>query len=148
MSRPTASVPSTCGPRNQSGGRSTRARFWPLGSYGESKGASAPAIIRIATIVAPTAIFGVSHGRMTARSRRERPERGAPAPTTSMAVLSAKADPRIDDGIQDIDREIDDDEGDRVGQHGAGDQRVVARLDRRDQQRAAARPGEHRLDDD
>src|SRR5712692_4344804 len=148
MSRPTASVPSRCGPNNQSGGRSTRARFWPLGSYGEIHGANAPTMIRITTIMPPTRTFALSHGRIAARSRRGRAERGGPTTSASRVALLCKADPRVDKSVEDIDREIDGDERDRVGEHGAGDQRVIPRLDRRDQQRAAARPCEHRLDDD
>jgi hypothetical protein len=78
-------------------------------------------------------ILGVSHGRMAARSRRLRLERRAPTTSVAKVALLSKANPRIDHGVQDINREIDDDECDGVSQHGARDQGVVARLNRCDQ---------------
>src|SRR5712691_874898 len=136
MSRPTASVPSMFDPNSQSGGRNARERFWAVRSEGAIKGADSPTAIRISTITPPAMIFGVNRGRMAARSRRLRPERGSAATSASRAALFSKPDPRIDQGIQKVDGEIDDDERDRVGEHGAGDQRIIARLDRGDQQRA------------
>src|SRR5436309_13691373 len=110
MSRPTASVPTMFDPDSQSGGRNARARFWALGSYGAIKGANSPTVIRISTITPPAMIFGVDQARMAARTFRLRTERGLPATSAFRIALFAKADPRIDQGVEKVDREIDDDE--------------------------------------
>ena len=47
----------------------------------------APTTIRISTMMPPTMTFGVSHGRMAARSRRRRLERGAPTTSASRVAL-------------------------------------------------------------
>src|SRR5262249_474557 len=93
-------------------------------------------------------IFGVNQARMAARIFRLRRKCRSPATSAFRVALFAKADPRVDQGVQKVDHEIDDDKRDRVGEHGASDQRIIPRLDRGDQQRTAARPREHGLDDD
>src|ERR1051326_6698915 len=147
ISRPTASVPSTCGPSSHCGGFNARSRFCAFGSNGASHGASAPATMRVSTMAPPMPTFGLSSGRI-ARHRLARTGRAASETATSTATLLSKADPRIDKTVQDVDHEVDGDKSQRIDDDGPGDQRVVARLDGGNEQRAAAGPSEPRLDDD
>src|SRR5262249_14169214 len=149
MSRPTASVPNMCAPNNHSGGFSAKLRFCAFGSKGAIQGASAPVIMRASTMTLPTVILGFSNGRTAAKRRLLRGGCcSASTKAKSTVELLFKANPRIDDPIEDVDDEIDCHEGQRIDDDRSGDERIVARLDRRDQQRAAARPGEYGLDDD
>src|SRR6185437_9878554 len=146
MSRPTASVPSTCAPNSHCGGFSASARSCALGSYGAIHGASAPATMRISTMPAPTTILGLSNGRI-ARQRVARIRRPTLPPGASIATLLLKADPRVDETVMDVDHEIDRNERQRIDDDCSGDQRIVPRLDRGNQKRPAARPGKHGFDD-
>src|SRR5579859_7832686 len=81
--------------------------------------------------------------------------RGAPIPpfarnglaeaATASAMLAVH-DPRIDRGIHDVDRQIDQDVGRRYDQHNPLNQGEIALLQRLDGQFAHAMPGEHELD--
>ena len=47
-----------------------------------------------------------------------------------------------------INNEVDEYESQRVGENCTDDERIIARVNRRNQQAACSRPGEDRLDDD
>src|SRR6185312_2959738 len=147
MSRPTASVPSTWGPSSHCGGFNARSRFCAFGSNGASHGASAPATMSVSTMAPPMRIFGLSSGRIASR-RRARTGPAASPTATSTATLPSKADPRIDEAIKNVDHEVDGNKRQRIDDDGPSDERIVARLDSGDQQRAAARPREYGFDDD
>src|SRR3954463_7107767 len=106
-------------------------RFCLLGSNGDISGAVRPMTMSSNTTHPPTNILGFIKGCRGLIWRRWRVTSG-PEPEDNV-VLAVKADPRVGNGVEHVDDEIDDDEGDRVGQHRPGDQRIVPRVDRRDQ---------------
>src|ERR1051325_7940327 len=135
MSRPRLSVPRTCAPRSHSGAFSIASSVCCCGSYGARHGPRAPTTISPATIVPPTVTL----------SGRPRTRAPALAATTGRASV---ANPGIDGGIKSVDEKIDRDERDRVHEHDAGHERIVARRHARDEKAADAGPGEDSLDDD
>src|SRR5579871_6250923 len=127
-----------CGPSSHCGGFNAKSRFCAFGSKGANHGASAPATMSVSTMAPPRTILGLSSGRIASR-RLARTGRATSATATSTAMLLSKADPRVDETIEDVDHEVDGDESQRVDDDGPRDQRVVARLDSGDKERAAAR---------
>src|SRR3990172_10717800 len=103
-----------------------------LGAWGARSGPRMPTRTKIATMAPPVKAFTWSRGS----SRASRP-----------AFLSV-ADSRVNDCIKTVNDQIDGDERHGVGHHDARDQRIVARVERGDEQAAASPPGENRLDDD
>src|SRR5438093_885520 len=118
-SRPNSSVPSGC-PAVRMGER-RRAVSMTSGSRGAIHGAS----------TASTA--------MTATSPR--PKR-AELLLRNMRTRSVIADARIEDGVEEIDHEVDEHEGRGDEEHAALDERVVARLDGPHHHGAEPRPGD------
>src|SRR3972149_10339204 len=99
-----------------------------LGSWGARSGPRMPTRTKIATIAPPVNAFTCSRGVRRA---------------SKLALLSV-ADSRVNDCIETVNDQIDGNERHGVGHHDAGDQRIVARVERGNEQAAAARPGEHR----
>src|SRR5690348_6388247 len=116
MSRPRLSVPRTCAPLSHSGAFSIVSSVCFSGSYGASHGPRAPTTMSAATIAPPTVT-------LNGRPRTRAPWRRLSAKTRGASV----ADSGIDGGIKTVDDEIDRYESDRVHEHDAGHQRIVAR---------------------
>src|SRR5262249_20981851 len=134
MSRPSPSVPSQC---CASGGMGRASMSMSVGLWIGRKFASAAATTTIA--------IHASAAQNTFESRRRR--RGATA--TSTAVSStAMADPRVEHGVEHVDREIEQHEADRDEQHDALQDDEIPRVDGADQQATDARQREDRLHDD
>ena len=138
MSRPIESVPnqySALGERSRRTGRSA------FGSIGREQGAKI-AIGRSAA--AERRRSSPSDGGATGRAAN-------PARTAATDALrrtdtrSSVADPRIEEGVADVDQQIDQHVADREHQHDALDHRIVAAQDRIDGQPADAGNGEHGL---
>src|SRR6266550_1160874 len=91
-----------------------------------------------------TAIQAAAAQNMLLRRRRRR---GATA-ASSAASSATMADPRIEHGVEHVDREIQHHEAHGDEQHDALQDDEVARIDGADQQPADAGQGEDRLDDD
>src|SRR3989304_2030310 len=100
-----------------------------LGSWGARSGPRMPTRTKIATIAPPVNALTCSADT----SRASRP-----------ALLSV-ADSRVNDCIETIDNQIDGDERHGVGHHDAGDQRIVARVERGNEQAASTRARATRL---
>src|SRR5713226_1637139 len=134
MSRPRPSVPSQC---RASGGMRRASMSISVG-LGIGR--------RFANMAArtTTAIQAAAAQNMLLRRRRRR---GATA-ASSAASSAAMADPRVEHGIEHVDREIQQHEADGDEQHHALQDDEVARIDGADQQPADAGQGEDRLDDD
>src|SRR5690554_3147231 len=69
----------------------------------------------------------------------------ATAPASCPCRSSVIADPRVDDGVEEVDDDVHDDEADGDEQDGPLHDRVVAREDRVDEQAADAGPREDGL---
>src|SRR5712691_9266477 len=143
-SRPRLSVPRRCGP-NGFGGCSRSRKAWAAGPYGESP--SAPIAPSATSRMTAKPISAVSGGGRLRRFRSTASWafwRGAVwAPSADSA---AKADPRIESGIQQIDHDVDDDHPGRSDGHERLNDRHVARGDGFDGQPAHTGVGEDALD--
>src|SRR5262245_55484376 len=160
-SRPSASAPSGCSAENPAN-RSTT--FGWLGSLSGSQWA--PKAHTATTTSHPTA----SQNATPRWRRRPRAQRGlpgvepiaggsrssdgsssTPSPTTRSAAsssgCSAMADPRVEQHVQEVDDDVDHDEGDGDDQRAALHHHQVALEDRVDQQPAHAGQREQGLDD-
>src|SRR5215475_15983507 len=127
-SRPTLSVPRRCA---RLGGASVWPRSCLRGSYGEIAGAKIATTSAASRTATPN---GASRAPAARRSARHRGEgRGAAAGPRARAP-SARPDPGVDPAIQEIHREVRQDEAHRDQQHHALDERIIA--------------GEHRVDDE
>src|SRR5690348_16426328 len=135
-SRPSASVPRRCAA--EGGARRASRLIWA----GSASGSSGAAIARPTT----TAIHS-NASQKTKPSRRPPRPMAAPVSTISVASSAAMADARIERGVEQVDEEIDDDEGDGDEQHAALQHDEVARVDALDQQAPDAGQREDRFDD-
>src|SRR5712692_1883895 len=124
-SRPNSSVPSGC-PAVRMGAR-RRAVSMTSGSRGASHGASTASTAMTATSPRP------KRAELLLRNRRTR---------------SVIADARVENGVEEIDDEVDEHEGRGDEEHAALDERIVARLDGAHHHGAEPRPGEDRLRQD
>src|SRR5919108_5846419 len=66
----------------------------------------------------------------------------------AVTAMSGEPDPRVDHRVEEVDQQVDEDEGRGHDQHAAADERVVARVDRLDGEAAEPRPGEDRFGED
>src|SRR5258708_17093927 len=132
MSRPRLSVPSTCGAPMPAGAFIIAVSSCLFGSWGATAGPMMPIKIKIKTIEPPLNALTCKRGIRRGSGR------------ASFSV----ADSRVNDCIKSIDNQIDRYEGQRISHDDTRHQRVVARIERGDEQAAAARPGENGLDDD
>src|SRR4051812_10649531 len=129
------------------GGWSTALKFVSDGSYGAMSGAK----IAMSTNSVATHRPAIASGRRPRRRSARRRERTRGATATSTALIasapagacrrrrssndalsclpSGDADARVEDGVQEVHREVDDDVADRRDQDDALDDRVVARED-------------------
>src|SRR5262245_9107398 len=125
-SRPNSSVPSkfrALGAFKRSAGLSRR------GSCVDIAPASNAASTMTASIAAPTVMFRLRPSRRT-HARRRPFSRGAAAVRSAAASLIA--DPRIDDHVERVDRQVDQDVGRRGYQDHALYHRIIAAEHRRD----------------
>src|SRR5262245_7794235 len=132
ISRPRLSVPSKCAEPSAWGGRIIAVSSCLLGSWGASAGPKMPTRTNDKTITPPVNALTWSRGNRRA----------------SVPICRSVADSRVNDCIKAIDNQVDGDERSGVGKDHTGDQRIVARIERGDEQAAAARPGEDGFDDD
>src|SRR5687768_8701419 len=103
-----------------------------LGSLGASRGPTIPIAIKASTMTPPVNALRCSRGRLLTRT-------GARVSVT---------DSRVNDCIETVDDQVNRHERDGVSHHQSGDEGIVARVERSDEQAAAARPGENGFDDD
>src|SRR5437867_9110544 len=95
--------------------------------------------------------LGLSQGApMASSARTPRITRPATAPRwrISRRGPSANADPRVDEGVRDVDEDVDHHVRRRHEQHGALHERKVLGEDSADDQPPQSRAAEHGLDDD
>src|SRR5712692_8049498 len=90
------------------------------------------------------AIHGASTASTAMTATSPRPKR-AELLLRNMRTTSVIADARIEDGIEEIDDEVDEHEARGDEEHAALDEGIVARLDRAHHHGAEPRPGEDRL---
>src|SRR5215475_8179787 len=132
ISRPKLSVPRTCSAPMPSGDFIMAVSSCLLGLCGANSGPKMPIMMNAMTINPPLNAFTWKRGKGFA---------------TAPGLFSV-ADSRVNDCIESIDDQINRYKRHRVRHHESGHQWIVASVERRDQQTAAARPGENRLDDD
>src|SRR5438046_1854802 len=138
-SRPTWSVPSRCAvlpPCCQAGGRKRSPSSPTWGSWGAMKSAK---------IASRASVPRMTMGKAGRPSRRERKEARRQATVSAAARLPFITDPRVDDGVQEVHREVDGHdhraaENDRRLHDGE-----VAERDALVEQPAHPRPREHGL---
>src|SRR5882672_1273581 len=141
-SRPNMSEPNQ---NVDDGGRNRKRTRIAEGSTGESSGASTAASISSRMTEKP-----ITKERWRSRRCHVPWPRGA---TIAAAVagdprpVSVMTHPRIGQGVEDIDDQIDHHEGEAEDQHGALHQRIIAGQDRLHHHAADARQREHLLDD-
>src|SRR5216683_5785731 len=144
-SRPTWSVPSRWArlpPSTQAGGLNRSVSVPTSGSEGASTSAKIAVRIRM-----PRMAIG-STGRLPDLSPDQRPGRGrTSACIAGRARLSLIAYPRIDDGVEHVDHQVDDHDHHAAEQHGGLDHGEVAESYPFIEKPANTRPGEHRLHD-
>src|SRR5499433_1185824 len=151
-SRPNSSVPKRC--RSTAPGPfSTASENWADGLSGAIRGAAAAITIMAAAIASPIAIGSQRRSRPRPAARDSSAVVGRARSAESARRTSAMSlppglpvgDPRIDDGVEHVDHQVDQDDRHREHGDGALGQRVVAGADRVDQHLAEPGPGEDGL---
>ena len=146
-SRPSSSVPSRCFDDECA---SSALKSVAPAPYGASSGAKIAVSTKTRTMTRPATAIGRRRNRL--RSSMRRRARGVHRSATRVDGAHARApgdaDPRIQQRVDDVDREIDDHVAGRGDEHDALDQRVVALVDGLDRERAEAGDPEDRLRDD
>src|SRR4029077_6472943 len=132
MSRPRLSVPRIFAEPMPCGGFIIAVSSCLLGSCGAKAGPKIPTAMKVSTINPPVKALTWSHGSKRA----------------ARSWLLSVADSRVNDCIKSVNNQIDRDEGHGVCHDEPGDQRIISRVERGNQQASAARPGEYGFDDD
>src|SRR5919201_262575 len=141
-SRPMWSVPSRCAllpPATHAGGLKRWDSEPTSGLWGAMKSA------KTAVNVRTTRIRTGNHGRPSRRKAASRQASGSPAARLGAALLTLIANPRVYDGVEDVDHQADDDDHRAVHEDGRLHDGKVSERDPFVDQPADAGPGEHRL---
>src|SRR5690625_553782 len=118
--RPYSSVPNQC---SAEGGCRRLRRFCRSGGTSAMTGAKTATRMRTAMRMRPTMAMRLRKKRRTAG------EPSRPADFSGMMWVSAIADPRVQQGVGQIDEQVHDDEHHRDEQHGALHEQAVLRAD-------------------
>src|SRR3972149_4175183 len=118
MSRPRLSVPRACSAPSPCGACIIAPSCCLFGSCGARAGPRMPTKMKIAMIAPPVKALTCS----------------CAANLAVRSGLGSVADARVNDSTENVDDQVDGDKGQSVGHYQPGDQRIVARVERGDQQ--------------